>query len=63
MFTAQYCHNKLGNTLLLAHLTTGEYLTRYSYDLVIRKQYYYVKHYLMLTSSSCNVTSLHSALN
>ena len=27
--TAQYCQNELGNTLLSAHITTGEYVARY----------------------------------
>ena len=29
--TAQYCHSELGNTLFSAHITTVEYVTRYSY--------------------------------
>ena len=34
---AQYCHNELGNTLPLAHITTGKYLACYSYDFIIKK--------------------------
>ena len=27
--TAQYCHDELGNSLLLAHITTGEYVPHF----------------------------------
>ena len=27
--TVQYCHNELGNTLPLAHISTVEYVARY----------------------------------
>ena len=33
--TAQYCHSKLGNTLFSAHITTVEYVARYSYYFVV----------------------------
>ena len=27
--TAQYCHDELGNSLLLPHITTGEYVPHF----------------------------------
>ena len=33
--TAQYCHSELRNTLFSAHITTVEYVARYSYYFVV----------------------------
>ena len=33
--TAQYCHSELGNTSFSAHISTVEYIARYSYYFVV----------------------------
>ena len=33
--TAQYCHSELGNNLFSAHITTVEYVARYSYYFIV----------------------------
>ena len=33
--TAQYSHSELGNSLFSAHITTVEYVARYSYYFVV----------------------------
>ena len=32
---AQYCHSELGNTVFSAHITTVEYVARYSYYFIV----------------------------